>query len=229
MRAAMWAALQRSRHRPHPGRRHQTGDSQAPSRSRTMPKGGNVTSAERAPHWIKRSRWRRWLRLGPSRRQLIRTLNREVAENHERGIRISQLKSERGRLRQEIATIMKRLTQLQRTHVGAIVEPPPDRTGRCQKVRLHTEDEATAWAQRIEQRFDQQPGSLGPYLCTVCPVHPATASRFWHAGHSSDPQAQAEKRASIECHRAAVRDGRLIGDRIDPSVLDRILRTRRTP
>lgn len=56
----------------------------------------------------------------------------------------------------------------------------PRRVEGCEKVRLHTEAEATAFARRVERDTGAPEGALGIYSCKDCPRNPVTNSRFLH-------------------------------------------------
>lgn len=168
-----------------------------------------------------RSLFRRWL--GPSEtetklRATIADLTARIAQIEEWG---SRDRTERDRAYQRAKLAEKSLRRIQREVLDslALVEPPM--VEGCVKVRMHTEAEAIAFAERLAADLGIDSSVLNAYRCKVCPRHPGTMDRFWHVGHR-DPQVK-PGHVSGEIHRRrAWREGRTIGQLVTPETAARL-------
>jgi hypothetical protein len=178
-------------------------------------------------------RIRRWLRLGPTRAELIaeaelwkarngrkEQLLKEAfarAKTAEKGLRAAGV--EQGRV-EELTARVAALTALVDAGLGE-----PERREDCSKVRFHRQEEAEDWAATIGEATGEGAEALNAYQCKVCPRSPVTMRRYWHAGHADggSSAAKAARHRSRQIRAAeARRDGNLLAQRVDPSVLDRI-------
>lgn len=120
---------------------------------------------------------------------------------------------ERDAARKMQSTYARRLAQM--------LEPP---VGKCEKVRLRGRDEAAAFAAAVERDTGAPPGALRTYACTVCPRQPVGIGRFWHVGNA-DPARRSTRGGNVvrgereRVQRQAAREGSLLRQRVDPSVL----------
>lgn len=104
-------------------------------------------------------------------------------------------------------------------------EPAP--VDGCNKRRLRDVDEAVAYAVLTEQDMCLPVGTFTTYQCATCPRQPASQDRYWHianidpAGRSNrNPAARRRERAARA--RAGRMSGRLVVQRLDPAVVQRL-------
>lgn len=132
----------------------------------------------------------------------------------------AQLTTERDRVRQLKARLRRAEQAL------ALTAAEPER-GECTKVRFHHRGGAETWALQILADTEGVPGSMKAYQCREgCPRSPVTMQRYWHVGHQDTPEAQLAKEAARarreQRYVAARRDGRTLGQQIDPRVMARM-------
>lgn len=77
----------------------------------------------------------------------------------------------------------------------------PTQSGACQKVRLHTLEEAKAFRIKVANGLYRTPEEFRIYRCQICGRHPLTGDRFLHI-------ANVERRTSLEKQEDKQRVGR---------------------
>ena len=86
--------------------------------------------------------------------------------------------------------------------------------------------EAGDWADSISADTGQSRDVFYTYKCKLCPRSPATNKQYWHVGHRYTERAQASKTAErqgrIARQATARRAGMLVGQRVDPTILDKL-------
>jgi hypothetical protein len=151
------------------------------------------------------ARWRRWLRLGPSRADLARWLTSCEKDRAEAFARARAAEKELRRLRRELS--------------DRFTEPPPNLDGSCSKIRFLAAEQAERFAARLADDLAEPTDTYHAYACKACPRHPGTMERFWHVGHrrAGDSATARERRSAARIQ--ALRSGNLIRDRVTPEVL----------
>jgi hypothetical protein len=74
-----------------------------------------------------------------------------------------------------------------RTILGLLIEP--GRVEQCSKVRLRDEDEAWAFADRVQSETGVD---MDVHKCRFCPRQPVTLEPFWHITHA-DPSKRGQR------------------------------------
>lgn len=165
---------------------------------------------------------RRWLRLGPSRAELAAEVqlwrDRQDQAEAQRNQAHVRAKTAEKALRQAAARVRELEDLLDR----GLNEP--DRVEGCSKVRFHRRAEAGDWAEVIAKAAGESVQAYETYPCKVCPRSPLTVRPYWHAGHAKkakeSKQAAQMRRSSAKLD--ARRDGRMVEQRVDPAVLDKL-------
>lgn len=75
----------------------------------------------------------------------------------------------------QVAALAERHAEGARALLWAMAEPGED--GRCGKVRLRSEQEAAAFAERV---FAETGERCVPRKCRFCPRQPVSLEKFWH-------------------------------------------------
>lgn len=159
------------------------------------------TEQAHARHARGPSRWRAALGLGPSRRDLTAALivaryrqARAEAEMREAHVRAKTAEKAARASHREVEDAELAAAAA----VTAAYEPAVDT---CAKTRLHTLDEATAFAVKTATGLGTDPDAFRVYHCKVCPRHPATGLRFLHIANR-DPQLRGEAGRNAKRDRA---------------------------
>lgn len=97
----------------------------------------------------------------------------------------------------------------------------------CTKVRLRDQDEAVAYAVRVEQDLCLPAGAMHAYPCRKCPRQPVAGTRYWHVGNTEAAQRTGRNpamRRQEQARRAKQRaqDGQLMRQRLNPEVVARL-------
>jgi hypothetical protein len=173
-------------------------------------------------------RVRGWLRLGPTRAELIAEAELWKAragysDAHTREAHVRAKAAEKRARRAEIRAggAEERIRVLLDESLNE-----PGKVEACSKVRFHHKPEADAWADRIAKISGEAREVFDVYGCKFCPRSPVTHRRYLHVGHGWSKQAQAS-RETAQHDRAmqrstAQREGKLIEQRIDPRVMARL-------
>ncbi len=178
------------------------------------------------------ARVRHWLRMGPTRAELVAEAElwrarceRKDGEKYEAHARAKAAEKD---LRQAEARIREMQSRLNAVVNAGLNEP--GRVEGCAKVRFHWQPEAAEWVAIIVQRTGGVADALNTYQCNVCPRSPVTVQRYWHVGHLGTKEAQAAKAAGVRRRNAqeaaARRDGKLLEQRVDPAVLAQLRKLR---
>lgn len=196
------------------------------------------------------STWRRvrgWLRLGPSRADLIdearmwrhrcerSNLARDeaygrakAAKKEMRAVQL-ELDAARRAAQLELDAARRQIDDLRELVADGLNQP--DKADGCHKVRFHWRSGAQEWAASISRRTGEPLEVYDTFPCKVCPRSPVTMRRYWHVGHFSDEAAQASKRAVEDRKGSAKLDarraGKLVEQRLDPAVRARLDQFRR--
>ena len=172
-----------------------------------------------------RRKIRRWLRLGPTRADLV-----AEAQLWKTRSRRSDAEGRAAHVRAKTAEKSLRAAEAGIEALLALLDAgleEPRREDGCSKVRFHRQQEADDWAVAIAEASGEGVEAFNSYQCKVCPRSPVTIQRYWHAGHANgDSQTAKAARQKRRAERAALarRDGNLISQRVDPAVLDRLRR-----
>jgi len=169
---------------------------------------------------------RRWL--GSSRAELRaeaevwrRRCERKDVELREAHARAKEHRRMAGEHRARVNELVEQLANAKQK-LALAGEP----AGGCGKVRLHRRADAEEWAELIVQRTNGPSNAMTAYQCRSCPRSPVTLSRYWHVGHPGTPEAQAVRRETKDRRKqaeaAANRNGLMIGQQIDPSVMAKL-------
>jgi hypothetical protein len=173
-------------------------------------------------------RVRRWLRLGPSRAELVAEAELWKARNERK-----EAERNAAHVRAKAAERQLRAAEAAIERLRAIVDAGFDEPGRetgCTKARFHRQSEAEDWAVQIAEARDEAGDAYEAYPCKVCPRSPVTMQRYWHAGHRVRGQSAIAKATSLrrrkEQETAARRAGQLVGQLVDPTVLAKLRKLR---
>jgi hypothetical protein len=162
-------------------------------------------------------RYRRWLRLGPSRAELRTEADRwrQRCEWADEGKRRAYARAKEAE---------KLVRQIRHQLHDQLNEP--ERVDGCSKVRFHREDEADGWAAAIAQATGEDPAAYMTYDCKRCPRSPVTMRKYWHVGHDDSGEAQREKAAGRARRAdqviAARKAGRTVAQQVDPQTAARL-------
>jgi hypothetical protein len=171
-------------------------------------------------------RVRRWLRLGPSRAELIAQVRAGVerceTEMQKSNAAFARIRALGKMLDVETARADRLSGQVSELLVVKLNEP--DRAEGCDKIRFHGEGEARDFAARIAAANFEPDSVVVAYQCRrKCPRSPVTMRPYWHIGHLGSEEAQRVKRASqnarAERRKQAEDAGLLLGQRIGPEAL----------
>ncbi len=170
---------------------------------------------------------RRWLRLGPTRAELAEEVQlwKTRCGSADAGQRVAHVRAKAAE--KDLRAAGARIEALVRLLDDRLDEPR--REDGCSKVRFHRRPEADDWAAAIGDVSGEGAEAFNSYRCKVCPRSPVTMQRYWHAGHrfgSQAAKAAREERRAAETSRAH-QNGRMIVQRVDPVVLDRLRQIRR--
>jgi hypothetical protein len=163
---------------------------------------------------------RGWLRMGPTRADL-------AAEAALWRARCDRSNAERDASRARAVQAGKDLRAAQRKIDTLLaLAKEPDRVNGCSKVRFHRQQEAEDWAAAVASRTGEPVETYETYPCKACPRSPVTVERYWHVGHRPTDEARAAQVAGELRRRAEIidarRGGRLLEQRVDPTVLARL-------
>jgi hypothetical protein len=128
------------------------------------------------------SRWERWF--GASRKDLRHRLKLSNQTRDEQAARAIRAEKAVAALRSELYEML----------------PEPDQIETCEKIRLHSQSEAWAWATMIAMRTNVDVRIYKVYRCDRCPKHPLIGA-YWHVAHQNSGWkrvAEAAKRARKE-------------------------------
>lgn len=134
---------------------------------------------------------------------------------------VAALRKDNARLRHAANIARERLRTIQHRMLAQLTEPPAAEG--CVKIRLHTAQEAFAFAEHVAISTDTDVDTLDIYKCQVCPRHPTTGDRIFHIYTLDHDKTTPERKAQVAQRRARAREeGRLLGQRISPADLARI-------
>lgn len=197
-----------------------------------------------------RSRFRKWLGLGPGKAELLDALEfwRARAEQNERERNESQALAKQRRrelgqvrqtaeqqaaalrqqLRDELVQAWKdgdaRVARV-RGQLNALLNQPAD-SGKCVKVRFHQRPEAEEWLLQVAANGGTSPELYKTYPCDDCPRSPVTIRRFWHVAHLATKEARDAAAASKARHsqliKKSFRAGTALEQRVDPAILAKL-------
>lgn len=168
--------------------------------------------------------WRRWLRLGPSRAELMAEVQqwKSRTERSEKATLAACLRAKNAEERLREAE--QQVLDLQGLLHDRFTEPT--RADGCDKIRFHNKTEADDFGAAVAQRSGEDPSVYYTYGCKICPRSPVTMLRYWHVGHPARKKAQQSKEAAkqrrADQQRQARRAGNQIVQRLDPEVAERL-------
>jgi hypothetical protein len=189
-----------------------------PARSSARLRRRSLTATGPTP-W---GRIRRWLRMGPTRAELVAEADLWQMRCERSNVDRDETRVRAKAAEEKLRAAERRINELR--EAARLREP--DRVDGCSKVRFHRRAEADDWAAAIARRTGEGVEAYHTYACKVCPRSPVTMRRYWHAGHLGTEEAKAAEAAG-QNRRAvqqldASRAGRLLGQRVDPTVIAKL-------
>ncbi len=155
-----------------------------------------------------------WLRLGPSKAELLAEVGLWQRRQHAAELARDQA-HDRARHAERL------LRSLRHEMRDGLNEPA--RADGCSKIRFHRKQEAEDWMAAVAAASGEDVEHFNVYDCKTCPRSPVTHARYFHVGHTGTEESEASKAAAKVRRRqeagAARRQGRTVAQRVDPRVL----------